>query len=233
MAGSAGDRVRGRLPESGAPGDVGYLHVGAGAARGAGDDDDVVHVLAHPVPLLADVADDDLYDVAGAERPRVLGPRAPPHHDRPAGAARLADEYERPVLLLDAGVGPAALGADHVGLGVVADLLVDVVRADLRLEDRPAPVQVARGPELLEQEVHEVLRVAPDLVDDVLEVPENGRLPLLDYVQLGELEPLVLLDGIGELPLGPVKHRRVIVLVHLDDLPWRGLSGALLNICCR
>ena len=119
----------------------------------------------------------------------VMGLRAP--------HACLALEHEGPVLPDHLGVGQAALGADDVGLGVDLDLVVDDRGVDLGLEDGPASLDVPGCSELLEQELEDVLGVAPQLVGDIDEVPEDGDLTLLEDVQLGDLEPLVVLDGLG------------------------------------
>ena len=111
------------------------------------------------------------------------------------------------------GVGQAALGADDVGLGVDLDLVVDDRGVDLGLEDGPAPLDVPGCSELLEQELEDVLGVAPQLVGDIDEVPEDGDLTLLEDVQLGDLEPLVVLDGLGACYLRPVEQCHVIVFI--------------------
>ena len=59
---------------------------------------------------------------------------------------------------------------------------------------------------------------APDLADNVHEVPEDGDFTLLDDVQVGEFEPLVGFDGVGQLLFGPVEHGQVIVFLHFDRL---------------
>ena len=128
----------GDLPEGGLRRDVGDLDVGPGASGGPRDDDQIVHVLPYSVTFLSDVVDGHFDDVSGAEGVGILGFGGLPDHYGSAGTACLADEDERPVLFLYMGVGPAALGADDIGLGVVLDLLVDVGRTDLGLEHDPA-----------------------------------------------------------------------------------------------
>ena len=210
VPGFAGDLTERRLRR-----DVGDLDVRPGSPGGAGYDDQVVEVLRDSVALLSDVVDGYFDDIADVEGVGILGPGSLPDHDRPACTACLADEDEGPVLLVDVGIGPAALGTDDVGLSVVPDLLVDVVGVDLRFENYPAVLEGTGGSELLQQVLEEVLGIPPDLVGDVDEVPEDGDLSFLDDVQLGQLEPLVGLDGLGELLFSPVEHCQVIVRVHV------------------
>src|SRR6266540_1249630 len=152
--------------------------------------DHVLVELPDPVALLPDVLDHQLVDFA-LDEGRFLDLRGllDRLHGSP-GAARVALEHRDAVLLHEPRVGAAALLAQDVRVDVGPDPLFDLLRRDLALEHDPPPFHRSRGPELPQKVGQDHVRIPSDRADDVLEVPEDRRLPLDHDVGGGDLESL-------------------------------------------
>jgi hypothetical protein len=73
---------------------------------------------------------------------------------------------------------------------------------ELGLQYQPLPLDLSRRAQLAQQVLQEVVRVPAQRIYDLPVVADNGDLPLEEDVRLGDVEPLVLLDGLGKLLLG-------------------------------
>src|SRR6266508_512026 len=172
------------------PGDFLDEHLHDRALGGTGYVNHVPVELRDPVAFLPDVLDHQLVDLAFDESSfldlRGLFGRL----HGPPGAARVAFEHRDAVLLHEPRVGAAALLAQDVRVDVGLDSLFELLRRDLALEHDPPPFQRSRGPELPQKVGQDHVRIPSDRADDVLEVPEDCRLPLDHDVGGGDLEPL-------------------------------------------
>src|SRR6266545_7586337 len=177
------------------PGDLLDEHLHDCALRGPGHVNHVLVEFRDPVALLPDVLDHQLVDFA-LDEGRFLDLRG--LLDRlhgPPGPARVAFEHRDAVLLHEPRVGAAALLAQDVRVDVGLDSLFDLLSGDFALEYDPPPFQRSRGPELPQKVRKDHIRVPSDRADDVLEVPEDRRLPLDHDVGGRALEPLSATKG--------------------------------------
>ena len=78
----------------------------------------------------------------------------------------------------------------------------------------------------IQEELEEVLGIAPELVGDIDEVLEDRDLPFLEDIQFGEFEPLVVLDGLGTGDLRPVEQCHIVVFIALSIHLWTRLWRA-------
>src|SRR6266704_162225 len=172
------------------PGDLLDEHLHDRALRGPGHVNHVLVEFRDPVALLPDVLDHQLVDFA-LDEGRFFDLRGLlDRRHGPPGAACVAFEHRDAVLLHEPRVGAAALLAQDVRVDVGLDSLFELLRRDLALEHDPPPFQRSRGPELPQKVREDHVRVPPDRADDVLEVPEDRRLPLDHDVGGGDLESL-------------------------------------------
>src|SRR5438552_13543535 len=109
---------------------------------------DIDHVLVElrdPVPLLPDVLDHELVDLAFDEGGFLdLGGLLHGLYG-PAGAAGVALEHGDPALLYEAGVGSTAFLAEDVRVHVGPDLIFDLLGMGLGLEHEPSTFHRSRG----------------------------------------------------------------------------------------
>src|SRR5207237_3441657 len=138
------------------------------ALRCPRDIDHVLVELRDPVPLLHDVLDHELIDLAFDEG-RLLDLGGLLHGlDGPAGAAGVAFEHCDSTFLDEAGVGPTAFLAEDVRVHVGLDSILDLLGRDLALEHDPSTFHRPRGPELTQEIREDHVGIPADRADDVL-----------------------------------------------------------------
>jgi hypothetical protein len=158
-------------------------------------------VLDHALVDLA--LDDGLFGLEGL----LLGAGL----DGAVGAARVALDDGRALLLHEVRVGAAALAADDVRLDVLHEAVVDLLLGELPLEDEAAVLVAARRADLAQQDGHEVVVRAVELVQDLAHVADDGRLPFLEDLRLGHDEALARADRLGHLAAGALEEGGVII----------------------
>lgn len=130
--------------------------------------------------------------------------------DRPMRTTGHTLQDQGSTILLKVGVRPLALGTNDVHIHVLVDAVCDPGLHEATLEDDPAALHVSGSAEFLEEVGEQVLVLPLEGVADVLEVPEDGELSLIDDLCLRYLEPLVVGDIVRKVVPGPLQEGLVI-----------------------
>src|SRR4029077_13990062 len=134
-------------------------------------EDDEPLLLRDAVAAPPEILDREPVDLAEHDGGlRSLGFDDAPDGDRPLRPARFADEEGESSLLAEVRIGPLALRADDVLLGVLPDPLRDLLLRDAGLEDASGQIEDAGAAELPCEVADEVGALAPQDRGDLLKV---------------------------------------------------------------